>query len=102
MTQGSRNKIIVHVDADIEELIPGFLQNRHRDVKTIIYALEYGDYETIKLLGHSMRGSGNGYGFQEITKIGKSIEMAAKDRNSEEIKKWIGELSSYLERVEVV
>src|SRR3972149_212201 len=102
MTQSSMNKIIVHVDADIEELIPGFLQNRHRDVKTIIYALEYGDYETIKLLGHSMRGSGNGYGFQEITKIGKSIEMAAKDRNSEEIKKWIGELSSYLERVEVV
>lgn len=102
MTQNSRGKIIVHVDADIEELIPGFLQNRHRDVKTIIYALEYGDYETIKLLGHSMRGCGRGYGFNEITNIGRSLETAAKEKNSGEIKKWIDELSNYLERVEVV
>ncbi|MBI3813947.1 MAG: Hpt domain-containing protein [Nitrospinae bacterium] len=95
-------KIVVHVDADIGELIPGFLENRHRDVKTIISALEYGDYETILLLGHSMRGSGRGYGFNEITSIGKSIETAAKEKNSEDIKRWLGDLSNYLERVEVV
>ncbi len=96
------DKIVVHADADIKELIPGFLENRHRDAKAIISALEYGDYETIMLLGHSMRGSGKGYGFNEITNIGKFIEIAAKEKSSEDIKKWIGELSSYLDRVEVV
>jgi HPt (histidine-containing phosphotransfer) domain-containing protein len=95
-------KIVIHADDDIKELIPGFIENRHRDVKTIIYALEYGDYETIMLLGHSMRGSGRGYGFNEITNIGKFIEMAAKEKNSEDIKRWLGELSSYLDRVEIV
>jgi HPt (histidine-containing phosphotransfer) domain-containing protein len=102
MTRNSGEKIVVHIDADLEELIPGFFQNRREDVKSILLALEIGDYETIRILGHSMKGSGGGYGFDTITNIGHYIEQAAKDRNSEEIKKKTNELSSYLEKVEVV
>lgn len=96
-------KIVVRIDDDdIKELIPEFLKNRQTDVKTIIAALECGDYETILVLGHGMKGSGGGYGFDAITDIGHSIEDAAKVKNPEEIKKQVDELSSYLERVEVV
>ncbi|MBI3599633.1 MAG: Hpt domain-containing protein [Nitrospinae bacterium] len=102
MTQNKNEKIIVHVDADIEELVPGFLQNRHEDVKTILDALEKGDYETIRIAGHTMKGSGGGYGFDAITDMGHSIEEAALGKNSEEIKKQLNELSSYLDSVEVV
>jgi HPt (histidine-containing phosphotransfer) domain-containing protein len=102
MTQNKSEKIIVHIDADIEELVPGFFENRHEDIKTILDALEKGNYDTIMLLGHSMKGSGGGYGFNAITNMGSSIEEAAKGKNSEEIKKWVAELSSYLDRVEVV
>lgn len=98
----SGEKIVVHIDADIEELIPGFFQNRREDIKSILTALDNGDYETIRILGHSMRGTGGGYGFAAITDIGHSIEQAAKNRNPLEINKKINELSSYLERVEVV
>ena len=100
--QNNNEKIIVHVDADLEELIPGFLQNRHEDIKTILNALEKGDYETVRILGHSMKGSGGGYGFDAITDIGHSIEDAAKEKNPEEIKKQVNALSGYLDRVEVV
>lgn len=102
MIQDNKEKIVVHVDADIEELVPGFLQNMREDVKTILHALEKGDYETIRILGHSMRGSGGGYGFDAISDIGHSVEDAAKGENSEEIKKLANELSSHLDRVEVV
>ncbi|MBI3814851.1 MAG: Hpt domain-containing protein [Nitrospinae bacterium] len=102
MTQNKNEKVIVHVDADIEELIPGFLQNMEEDVQGILNAIENGDYETIRIMGHSMRGSGGGYGFDAITDMGHSIEEAAQGKNSEEIKKWVAELSSYLDRVEVV
>jgi len=105
MTQGTniRNgeRIIVIVDAEIEDLIPGFLENRRKDVKTLEQALAEGDYETIRTLGHAMKGAGGGYGFDAITDLGRSLEDAAKEGNTEEIRKRINELSDYLERVEV-
>lgn len=104
MTQDNNKKgekIIVYADEDIAELIPGFLANRHRDIEKIDEALKKGDYKTIQILGHSMKGTGGGYGFDAITKIGSSLEQTAKDEDIEEIRKWTGELLSYLERVEV-
>ncbi len=95
-------KIVVNVDSDIEDLIPGFLENRQKDVKSIYDALEKEDFETIRILGHSMKGAGGGYGFDEITDIGRSIEESAEGKNQEEIKKWVINLSNYLDRVEIV
>ena len=95
-------KIVVRVDEDLEDLIPGFLDNRHKDVETMTAALACGDYETVRVLGHSMKGSGGGYGFDAITDIGMSLETAAKEADSSELQKWINELSIYLGRVEVV
>ena len=95
-------KIVVNVDSDIEDLIPGFLENRQEDVKSIYDALEKEDYETIRILGHSMKGAGGGYGFDEITDIGRLIEESAEGKNQEEIKKWVINLTNYLDRVEIV
>ncbi|MBI5214051.1 MAG: Hpt domain-containing protein, partial [Nitrospirae bacterium] len=86
----------------LEDLIPGFLQNRREDVKSMLAAIDNGDYETIRILGHSIKGTGGGYGFDTISDIGHSVEQAAKDKNPEEIRIKINELSAYLDRVEVV
>ena len=48
-------------DNDLADLIPGFLENRHKDV-AIQEAIEQGNYETIRVLGHTMKGAGGGYG----------------------------------------
>jgi HPt (histidine-containing phosphotransfer) domain-containing protein len=106
MTQNSYikqgEKIIAHVDIELKELIPGFLENRHKDIKSILKALDQGNYEIPRILGHSMKGSGAGYGFDAITYIGGALEQAAKDKNPEEIRKWVSELLNYLKCVEVV
>lgn len=95
-------KIIVRVDNDLADLIPGFLENRHKDVKAIQEALEQGNYETIRVLGHTMKGAGGGYGFDTITDIGAALEQSAKDKNTDEIRKWVENLSTYLHGVEVI
>ena len=78
LEQGER--IIVHADPEIADLIPGFLENRSKDIKAMSEALTQGDFETIRVLGHSMKGAGGSYGFDPITGIGKSLEQAAKDK----------------------
>jgi HPt (histidine-containing phosphotransfer) domain-containing protein len=106
MKQNCRRKkgegISVRVDAEIADLIPGFLENRHKDVETLREALAKSDYEAIRILGHTMKGAGGGYGFDGITDMGRSLENAAKEREAEEIRRWVDELRSYLECVEVI
>jgi len=94
-------RILVRVASEIAELIPGFLQNRRKDIAAMLDAVQRGDFETVRLLGHSMKGAGGGYGFDAITEIGAALEQAAKGRNRESIGKSLRDLSSYLDRVEV-
>ena len=96
------NKIVVRVDPDIADLIPGFLENRQKDIKTIHETLQKGDYETLQRMGHTLKGTGGGYGFDEITDIGLRIENAAKGKNADEILRQVQELSDYLGKVETL
>jgi len=94
-------RILVRVDPDLADLIPGFLDNRRKDISAMRAALAQNDYETIRILGHSMKGAGGGYGFDAITDIGAALEEAAKDKNPDDVRKGLCDLSSYLDRVEV-
>ena len=94
-------KIIIRADPDIQDLIPHFLENRRQDIQQMTQAVQTKDYETVRRLGHSMKGAGEGYGFDQVTVIGARLEEYAKTQKPEEISKMIEELTHYLDRVEV-
>ena len=95
-------RIVIHGDPEMKELIENFLKNRCQDILQIHQAVETKDFETVRTLGHSMKGSGSGYGFDQVTIIGAHLEEYAKIRNAEDIHKSVDELQSYLDRVEVL
>ena len=94
--------MIAYVDPDIADIIPIFLENRHDDMRAMLRASERGDYETVRALGHRMKGSGEGYGFDTITHIGRLLEQAAEERNPGEIRQLAEKLASYLACVKIV
>lgn len=96
-----RRPILVRADRKFADLIPGFLEHRRQDVTVMKAALEHDDFETVATLGHGMRGAGGSYGFPAITDIGAALEQAATDVDRDGSQKWVAELSSYLDRVEV-
>ncbi len=98
---GNGERIVVTVDVDLKELIPGFIQTRHNDVAAITAALEAGDWDAVYILGHNMKGSGGGYGFDEISVIGAVIEEAAKAKDTAAAKNGIARLADYLGRVDI-
>jgi HPt (histidine-containing phosphotransfer) domain-containing protein len=100
--QQQAERIIVHVDPDLADLIPGYLVNRERDIATIADALEKKDLDAIRIVGHSMKGSGTGYGFEAITDIGMLMEKAAKDGGTETIRLQVKRLEDYLLQIEIV
>ena len=61
-----------------------------------------GRLATVESLGHGMKGAGGSWGFQGITDIGAALEQAAESADNDASRKWVGELSRYLDRVEIV
>lgn len=106
MTSENKNqqgeKIIVKVDRDLEELIPGFLEDWKKETKLMQEALEKNDYDTIMGMGHDMKGTGGACGFHDVTDMGGKLENAAKKMDPDTIRDTLISLSSFLEQAEVV
>jgi HPt (histidine-containing phosphotransfer) domain-containing protein len=96
-----RDKIVVAVDPQIAVLVPRFLANRVADVDKIRAALAGADFEAIRVAAHGMKGSGGGYGFPEISRLGAAMEEGARLRDAAAITALVTNLEAYLGRVEV-
>ena len=95
-------KIRVEVSKDLEVLIPRYLDRRHKEVETFRTQLAAGEFEALRIGGHSLKGSGGGYGFPLLTTIGATIEIAAKAKEAAKIEAALTEYADYIQRVEVV
>ena len=95
-------RVTVSIDPDLQELVPGFLENRRKDAATLQHAAKAGDAKTVRLLGHRMKGDGGGYGFQEISDIGEALEQAARREDWKVIAQKTEALSAFLAQVDVI
>jgi HPt (histidine-containing phosphotransfer) domain-containing protein len=89
-------------DERLRAIVPGYLESRRKDISIILSALDGGDYERIRSIGHKMRGSGTGYGFPEITAAGEQFELGADRRDEERIREEVKELSKSLDAIDEV
>lgn len=95
-------KIRVEIMKDLEVLIPRYIDRRHKEIEAFRASLSTGDFEALRVGGHSLKGSGGGYGFAPLTKIGGAIESAAKAKDSAAIEAALAEYADYMQRIEVV
>ena len=96
------DRVIVEVDEDLIDLIPGFMTHKRADIDTIIEAVTRRDYAEVGRIAHRIKGEGGSYGFDAITEIGRSLEHAAAIRDGTATTILARELLSYLDHVEVV
>ncbi|WP_371381135.1 Hpt domain-containing protein [Sporomusa aerivorans] len=95
------NKETVVIDSDLRDLIPGFINKRQTDIKSIQTAADNEDYESIRIVGHTLKGIGGGYGFERITMLGAAIEQAAKIKDGNKARELAHRLKEYLELIEI-
>lgn len=93
--------IVVRVDRELAQIVPRFLANCRRDVGLLESAIEKGDLETTRKIGHSLKGVGGGYGFNEITRLGGAIEAAAKQSDAQGALAALAALAAYLDALRV-
>lgn len=96
------DQLTMEISRDLESIVPIFLDNRKKDVRTLRDALAKQDFRTVQTLGHRMKGDGGGFGFDRITEIGTVMERAAKLQDRSTIEQHIAQLEDFLKRVTVV
>jgi HPt (histidine-containing phosphotransfer) domain-containing protein len=95
----TKQALTAQIDAELEELIPGYLQNRQREIPTLFHALQQRDFESLRQAGHTLKGSG--YGFEPINTLGKALEEAANAQSTQEIEHTLQQLKEYVFHVRV-
>ena len=82
------------------DMTPAYLENCRSNVVALHAALDRADFPAITLLGHNLRGSGGGFGFQAITDIGAGLEHSADLADAAGSREWVGQLATYLDQVD--
>ncbi|MCZ7565481.1 MAG: Hpt domain-containing protein [Burkholderiales bacterium] len=92
----------VVVPRELCELVPRFLAHRRAEVDRLREALERADFETVRSIGHAMKGAGAGYGFDEISAIGAALEALARSHDADGALAEVRRLRGFLAGVTVV
>lgn len=94
--------VVAYVDESLEALIPKYIERRVADVDALRAATLMHAFDEAQVIGHRMKGSGGGYGFDPITEIGSRIEQAAQDADESALGAATESLDRYLTEVQIV
>jgi histidine phosphotransfer protein HptB len=89
----------VEIDAEIQEIVPGFLERTRNALETCKNNLD--DVPAIEVVGHKLAGTGGSYGFDLASELGSKLEDAAKETNSDDISSLLDELINYFGNLEI-
>ena len=99
----SPEPIRIEIPVGFEDIVPGYLASRRREVSEMIELLGVAlDFERLADIGHNLKGTAQGYGFPDLTRLGAALEESAKQMNSAILRSKVSELGSYLDRVQLV
>ncbi|NOT96718.1 MAG: PAS domain S-box protein [Nitrospira sp.] len=73
------------LEQSLQALRPKFLRNRQQDVTILQTAIDAKNADTIRTIGHRIKGLAGSYGLETIGLIGSALEVAALDRDFERV-----------------
>ena len=60
------------------------------------------DFSRLACLSHNLKGTGRGYGFPELARLGATLEQSAGQKDSVALRAQMTELGAYLDKVQLV
>lgn len=94
------NTPLVFADKTLQDLIPWYVRSEKETLISLQSALEEKNLPLLIYLGDMLYGHGASFGFPLVSKIGKSIELAAIKQNFTLLEALIETLKFYLKSVE--
>jgi HPt (histidine-containing phosphotransfer) domain-containing protein len=94
-------KNTINIDADLQDLIPQFIENRRRDILDLQKLIEAKDARSIALLAHKIKGSAAGYGFKDLSMLASDLENAVKNNDFHSLEMISKKMKFHMDNIEV-
>jgi hypothetical protein len=94
-------KYEVNIPRELAEFIPGFLDERRKELDAVDAAFNSGDLDALRKLALKMVGYGITYGFARINELGAELQEAVERGDYDAVAAYILLYREYLDRVQV-
>lgn len=91
----------VTVRRDLEDLVPAFVENRHKEVAALEAALVASDLEELRRIAAMMQAVGESFGIARIRELGADIEDAAGRSDFDGVAVYMAIYRHYLNRLRI-
>jgi PAS domain S-box-containing protein len=98
----SLEAIRIEMPPGLEDIVPGYLANRRKEVSEMIELLAASDFARLSVLGHNLKGTAGGYGFPDLIRLGAALERSAEQTDSGTLRTQMTDLGNYLDRVQLI
>lgn len=95
------SKVKVEIDADLEDLIPQFLDNRKKDIETLQQLIKNNDLPAISQLAHKIKGAAASYGFAELSEFASQIEIQSKKNDNTDLNDLVKKMKIHFLNIEI-
>lgn len=85
------------LDEDIIALIPGYLNNRKKDLEKMLKALEENDIKPIKEIAHNIKGTALSYDQKKLNEIAIRLDHAAAISEWQNVRVELDEMKKILD-----
>lgn len=85
------------VPASVQALIPRFLEACGKRLDEVMVAATRGDFTLVHSHAHALRGSGGAFGFDVISELGGSLELAASKQDATAVQAEVAQLRRFLD-----
>jgi len=79
--------------AEMQEM---YINHTFKELNNIVENFESTSFDSLRIFGHNIKGSGGMYGYNEVTNLGAEIETAAKNEERESIRLHLDSLGKFL------
>ncbi|MGL1862197.1 MAG: transporter substrate-binding domain-containing protein [Pseudodesulfovibrio sp.] len=93
--------IEVLVDADLEDLVPEFLDELAEEMKNMTKSLDEKDFENLRRLAHGYKGAAGNYEMHDLYDIYLALENAAKIEDGAVSQVKLDQAADYLDRLTI-
>ncbi|MBU1611820.1 MAG: Hpt domain-containing protein [Proteobacteria bacterium] len=91
--------IRVLIQHDFIDIAPKYLDTVRRSLGEIREAMALSDMDTVRSMGHQMKGEGAPFGFELISQLGIKLQQAAESKDVESIATILDRLGHYLDSI---
>mgnify|MGYP001545904527 CR=1 FL=1 len=92
---------VIHVDAELADLVPRYINNRWSDLNLARSLLAGRDFEQLAKIAHRIRGSAASYGFVGLGQIAGYLQQAAFNADSGNIERALDRYEQYLRNAKI-